>query len=270
MRNVFRPKFSLSRALASAAFLCLASPMLSSHALASQGAVLHGLTSDKLALSDNALRPQIDGDAAPAEVPLRQAFEGAMTPDTTPPAVGETAEEKPAANETPPTQAAEPTTDGADAPAAEIIRDLSTLPEPVRQMRERLVEAAASGDIERLRPLIEGTPKPPQIMSNESDDPIDTLKNFSGDPDGQEILAIMLDVLSTGVARIDAGTPDETYVWPYFVGKSLSSLTPPERVELLRIVTAGDLMGMEETGNYNFYRIGISPDGQWKFVAGGD
>jgi hypothetical protein len=29
-------------------------------------------------------------------------------------------------------------------------------------------------------------------------------------------------------------------------------------------------MGMEETGNYNFYRIGISPDGQWKFVAGGD
>jgi hypothetical protein len=268
MRNVFRPKFSLSRALAPAALLCLVPHVLSSEALASQDAALRGLTSDKLALSDNALRPQIDDGAAPAEAPLRQAFEGSTTSGA--PAEGEAAEEKPAAPSEPTPQSAEPASDGSDAPAAEIIRDLSTLPEPVRQMRERLVEAAASGDIERLRPLIEGTPKPPQIMSNESDDPIDTLKNFSGDPDGQEILAIMLDVLSTGVARIDAGTPDETYVWPYFVGKQLSSLTPPERVELLRIVTAGDLMGMEETGNYNFYRIGIAPDGQWKFVAGGD
>ncbi len=158
----------------------------------------------------------------------------------------------------------------ADAPPAEIIRDLSTLPAPVKAMREKLVEAAASGDIGRLRPLIEGTPKPPQVMNNESDDPIDTLKNFSGDPDGQEILAIMLDLLATGAAHIDKGTPEEAYVWPYFTGKTLSSLTPPERVELLRIVTAGDLMGMEETGNYNFYRIGISPDGQLKFISGGD
>ncbi|WP_374730654.1 hypothetical protein [Aliirhizobium terrae] len=201
--------------------------MLSSHAFASQEIALRSLTSDKLALSDNALRPQVDDGAAPAEAPLRQAFEGATTPDADTQTEGETGEETPAAPEAPATQAAEPAPDAADAPAAEIIRDLSTLPEPVRQMRERLVEAAASGDIERLRPLIEGTPKPPQIMSNESDDPVDTLKNFSGDPDGQEILAIMLDVLSTGAAHVDTGTPDEAYVWPYFVGKPLSSLTPP-------------------------------------------
>jgi hypothetical protein len=265
MRNAFRFNSFLTRSLASAALLSLAPYTASTTAFASQG-----LTSETLALSDSALRAQIEESPAQTEMPLRQAFEGATTPDTAPQPENQSAEEKPAAPSEPTPRSAEPASDGADAPAAEIIRDLSTLPEPVRQMRERLVEAAASGDIERLRPLIEGTPKPPQIMSNESDDPVDTLKNFSGDPDGQEILAIMLDVLSTGVARIDAGTPDETYVWPYFVGKPLSSLTPPERVELLRIVTAGDLMGMEETGNYNFYRIGISPDGQWKFVAGGD
>jgi hypothetical protein len=38
----------------------------------------------------------------------------------------------------------------------------------------------------------------------------------------------------------------------------------------LRIVTAGDLAGMEENGNYNFFRAGISPDGKWKFFSGGD
>ena len=52
--------------------------------------------------------------------------------------------------------------------------------------------------------------------------------------------------------------------------KPLASLTPPEKVELLRIVTAGDLADMQEYGNYSFYRLGISPDGQWKFFSGGD
>lgn len=241
-------------------------------------AALFCAAANAFALSDGSMAPAAD-NTPPQETPLRQAFEGAI--QTGPGQSSQPDASQDDAENTAP--AAESKTDGTEAnpggtgsnaasdqSSAEIIRDLSTLPAPVKAMRERLVEAAASGEIERLRPLIEGTPKPPQIMNNESDDPIDTLKNFSGDPDGQEILAIMLDLLATGAARIDAGTPDETYVWPYFTGKPLASLTAPERVELLRIVTAGDLMGMEETGNYNFYRLGISPDGQWKFMAGGD
>jgi hypothetical protein len=35
-------------------------------------------------------------------------------------------------------------------------------------------------------------------------------------------------------------------------------------------VTAGDFAEMEEGGNYNFYRVGITPDGQWKFFVAGD
>lgn len=159
--------------------------------------------------------------------------------------------------------------DALDGPS-EIIRDMSTLPDPVKRIREQLVEAAASGDVERLRGLIGTGANRTQIMGSDSEDPIDTLKGFSGDPDGQELLAILIDILSTGAARFDAGKPDELYVWPYFTGKTITSLTPPERVELLRIVTAGDLIGMEENNNYNFYRVGITPDGHWKFLAGGD
>ena len=151
----------------------------------------------------------------------------------------------------------------------EVILDLSTLPEPVRRMRELIVEAAASGDIDNLRPLTNPGPRQTEV-NGEGEDPVETMKGFSGDPDGQEILAILLDILSTGTAHIDAGTPEEVYVWPYFAARPLSSLTAPERVELLRIVTAGDLMGMEESGNYSFYRIGITPDGEWKFFTGGD
>lgn len=64
-----------------------------------------------------------------------------------------------------------------------------------------------------------------------------------------------------------ASTPDEAYVFPYFSGKPLNTLTAPEKVELLRIITAGDLADMQEYGNYSFYRIGISPDGKWKFFT---
>lgn len=152
---------------------------------------------------------------------------------------------------------------------AEIIHDFSKLPEPVRKLREAIVEAAASGDVERMRPIMDpGSKKTDGPDQNE--DPIETLKSFSGDTEGLEILAIMLDLMQTGVARIEAGTPDEVYVWPYFVGKPLNELTPPEKVDLLRIVTAGDLAAMDEAGGYNFYRIGISPNGKWKFIVSGD
>jgi hypothetical protein len=155
---------------------------------------------------------------------------------------------------------------------ATIEYDFSKAPAPVKRLRELLIEAAKTGDIEKLRPLINQGPNQARIdgVEDESADPIAALKAFSGDAAGQEILAILLDLLSTGYAHIDAGTPEETYVFPYFAGKPLASLNAPERVELLRIITAGDLADMEEYGIYSFYRIGISPDGEWKFFTSGD
>ncbi|MCE6074520.1 hypothetical protein GOZ89_04890 [Agrobacterium vitis] len=153
----------------------------------------------------------------------------------------------------------------------EVIYDISKAPEPVRKLREKLVEAAASGDPERLRALLAGGNDPTALaLGNDNGDPIQTIKSVSGDPDGLEVLAIMLDVLSTGFVHVNAGTPEEAYVWPYFAEKPLTTLTPPEKVELLRLVTAGDFENMLEVGNYNFFRIGIAPDGKWKFFTAGD
>lgn len=158
-----------------------------------------------------------------------------------------------------------------DSAPVEVIRDIKKAPEPVQRMRQLIVEAAASGDIERLRSLMNPGPNQTQVTVGESaDDPIAFLKSLSGDQEGIEILAILLDIVSTGFVHAGQGTADEMYVWPYFAEKSLTSLTPPEKVELLRIVTAGDFADMLEFGGYNFYRIGITPDGQWKFFVAGD
>ncbi|WCK13937.1 hypothetical protein G6L41_003430 [Agrobacterium tumefaciens] len=151
-----------------------------------------------------------------------------------------------------------------------IEHDISKAPEAVRKLRQQIIDAASSGDIEKLRPFIAASDKQFRIDGNDSDDPIAALKSYSGDPDGLEVLAIIIDLLSTGYAHVDAGTPDEAYVFPYFSGKPLNTLTAPEKVELLRIITAGDLADMQEYGNYSFYRIGISPDGKWKFFTAGD
>lgn len=153
----------------------------------------------------------------------------------------------------------------------EFVNDLDKLPEPVKKMRIALVEAAASGDIERLRPLLSTGADETQVSVGDApEDPIAALKSLSGDPDGREVLAILLDIISTGAAHVDKGTPQEAYVWPYFAEKNLDTLTPPEAVELFRIVTAGDVADMKEFGGYNFYRLGISPDGKWKFFVAGD
>lgn len=166
--------------------------------------------------------------------------------------------------------ATDDTPDQTDIPV-EFINDLNTLPEPVKKMRTALAEAAASGDIERLRPLLSTGPEETQVSVGDApDDPIAALKSLSGDPDGREVLAILLDIISTGAAHTDKGTPQEAYVWPYFAEKNLDTLSPPEQVELFRIVTAGDVTDMKEFGGYNFYRLGISPDGKWKFFVAGD
>lgn len=158
-----------------------------------------------------------------------------------------------------------------DAPVPEVMYDLGKLPEPVRRMHQLIVEAARSGDIERLRPLIGQGDSMTQLSLTEIDgDAIAFLKGLSGDTDGQEILAIMEEVLDAGFVHIDAGTPQELYVWPYFFALPLDKLDARQRVELFKIVTAGDYDDMKQFGAYIFYRVGITPEGKWAFFVAGD
>jgi hypothetical protein len=145
------------------------------------------------------------------------------------------------------------------------------LPAPVRRMRETIMQAARDADFEALRPLIGDGPDRTQLSFGVvDDDPIAFLRSLSGDPEGFEILAILEEVLEAGYAIYDPGTPNETYVWPYFTATSLETLTPKQRVELFKLVTSGDYEDMRAFGAYIFYRAGISRDGRWRFFVAGD
>jgi len=234
-----------------------------------------------------ARREDTPPQSAPADSPA-EAGEPAAEPAQEP-AAEEPAAEEPAA-EAAETPAQEPAAEAAETPSEEpaaktageqpaaespagyppILRKDSDMPEPVRKTWTALRDAARKGDIEALQPLIDAQPSPPTFAFDEIDQPILYLKSLSGDPEGREILAILLEVLESGFVLADPDTPEAMYLWPYFARYPLEQLTPEQMVEMFTLLTAGDYQDMLSYGAYIFFRVGISPDGAWHFFVAGD
>jgi hypothetical protein len=172
----------------------------------------------------------------------------------------------PAAPEAPPSPpvATEPV-----APA-EIISDLSRLPVPVARMRERILQAARSGDLEKLVLVMQSNETLPVFSFGNEKDPIAFWKSNFPDSDGVEILATLIQILETAFVHVARGTPQDMYVWPYFAQTPLKDLSREQKVELFRIVTGADYKEMTAFGAYSFYRVGIAPDGVWHYFVAGE
>jgi len=207
-------------------------------------------------------------DKLPEYVPVQEEAEAGSVPAPRDDAAT-TAPSSPE-EETPPADATRPDTTPGEA-LPEVIRDISRLPEPVQRMRRLIIEACRSGDIEKLRPLIGTGDNATQLLLGELEgDPIDFLRQISGDEEGHEIMAILLEVMESGFVHLNAGTDSEYYVWPYFFAIPLEELTPTQKVELFTLVTASDYEEMKNFGAYVFYRSAITPDGRWVFFVAGD
>src|SRR5690606_16904700 len=91
--------------------------------------------------------------------------------------------------------------------SVEFLSDLDRLPEPVRRIREKILDACRRGDIEALRALMGSGDNLTQLsFAQKTEDPIEYLKSISGDGEGYEILAILAEVLEEDYVRLDAGT----------------------------------------------------------------
>jgi hypothetical protein len=152
----------------------------------------------------------------------------------------------------------------------EIVTDLTRLPPPVARMRTRLLEAARSGDLEKLVAVMQSGETMPIFTFGDEKNPLIFWRANYPDSGGVEVLAILINILEAGYVLIDKGTPQEMYVWPYFAFAPLKALTPEQKVALFRIVTGADYKEMNEFGAYIFYRLGIAPDGTWHFFVSGD
>lgn len=154
--------------------------------------------------------------------------------------------------------------------APDVIRDLSLLPEKARKMRERILDAAKSGDLKKLATVMQSNEVMPVFSFGGDKDPVEFWKNSYPDSEGIEVLSILVEILEAPFVHLDKGTPQEMYVWPYFYGVPLEKLTAEQKVELFKIMTGVDYKEMQVFGAYIFYRTGISADGVWHFFVAGD
>jgi hypothetical protein len=177
---------------------------------------------------------------------------------------------KPETVPTPGTEGSIPSSDNDAANSPRISYDISLLPKAVQKTHATLLRAARNGNLAALSTIIADNGKIPAVAFDEVGDAVGHLRDLSGDEEGQEILAILLEVLEAGYTQNDPGTDSEIYVWPYFASVRLDTLTPRQRVELFTLVTAGDYEDMKAFGAYNFFRLGISPDGVWQYFIAGD
>ena len=148
--------------------------------------------------------------------------------------------------------------------APKVLYDFNALPDPVKRMIEQIAAAAQSGEIENMRPVLESNELKPMVATAHVDDPIALWKKESADGSGRDVLAAMLDVVSSGYVRMGQGD-QEMYVWPYFAETGLSGLSPSQEVELYRIVPPSLAVAMKRSGKYSYYRLGIAPNGVWHY-----
>jgi hypothetical protein len=151
-----------------------------------------------------------------------------------------------------------------------LIQNDAILKPNVRRMRERLIEAAQSGNINRLSIVFQTNETQPIFTRGTEKDPVAFWKKASGDGQGREILSALSTIMTLPAAHIHKGTPQEMYVWPYLAHVSLNTLSPMQEVDLYKLLTAQDVKDMVAYGKWVHWRVGIGPDGTLHYFVAGE
>jgi len=142
------------------------------------------------------------------------------------------------------------------------------LPGAVEDMREAILSAVRSGNIEDLRHAYELNELKPDLGLDLKPigDPVAYWRQISGDGAGREILAVLATLFDGGYVSLALGRDlenDRVYVWPYFAEVPLDTLSPAQEVELLRLVSPARAAQMKAAGKYTYWRLAIGADGTW-------
>jgi hypothetical protein len=133
-------------------------------------------------------------------------------------------------------------------------------------MRDAILAAAHTGDIEELKTAIEWNELKPDFGSAAGSDPIAYWKRISADGQGREILAVLANLFSLAPAELPFGKDAENnaiYVWPYLAERPLDKLTAAEEVDLYRLMPPAAANAMREKKKWTWWRLSIGADGTW-------
>ncbi len=145
--------------------------------------------------------------------------------------------------------------------------DMGLLPARVAAMRELILQACESGEIERLRPAIERNETLP-LFGKSGDRPrsfavaIEFLRNKSFDGKGRETLALLDAAANAPFATLTRGR-SILYVWPALA--VIDNPSPDEEARLLRLrcTAFADLVTASAANAPPVHRLEIGEDGTW-------
>lgn len=147
--------------------------------------------------------------------------------------------------------------------------DIAALPKPVQEKRAALIAATKSGDISKLKAILDAQKAPPRVSFGDPEDAIAYLKTESADGNGVQMLAVLGELLDAPYAVIGASSETPSYVWPYLAVADVTKLSPAEWVDAYRILPPEQAKGLVEMEGWYYWRVFIDPDGELSaFVAG--
>lgn len=150
--------------------------------------------------------------------------------------------------------------------------DISLLPPRVAALREKILEACDSGDVEKLRIAFEWAETPPSI-ARVGPRPrgfgaiVDYLKAQSFDGVGGEWLAIARAVFTAPYVVQKRG-PFTSYVWPAFAKvpvETLKGLDDAARSQMWACVRFADIDKQARDGRPLMQHAGVGQDGTWHY-----
>lgn len=149
--------------------------------------------------------------------------------------------------------------------------DFASLPPRVAALREKILDACATRDVEALKVPIQWAETPPIFLRGPGRpknfaEIVDFLRARSFDKRGVEMTTILRAVFESPFARKQEG-PFETYVWP-----ADALLWPPARdsgtvARLHAFVRFADLGLLDAQGRPLIHSAGIGKDGTWHWFT---
>jgi len=148
------------------------------------------------------------------------------------------------------------------------IDDLAVLPAPVARIRDKILAACETGDVEALRIPIDWNETRPLFAKSGAfkagTDPIEILKTLSFDRKGRETIALIRAIFAQPFVKITRG-PTTLYEWPAYARHSQPPNNDDEARARWRCVRFADLMRSNAEGKPRATRIGIAADGVWHY-----
>ncbi len=146
-----------------------------------------------------------------------------------------------------------------------VITRFDQLPRGVRGFHQALTLAVRSGNIEKMREVLQMNELMPLINGQFIHDPVKHWRARSLDGSGREFLAALSEILELPPIKVMV-KQQAIYIWPYFARVPLDKLTSSELVRLYRLGPVTKIAQMLKNNRYRHMQMSVGADGTWHSI----